>query len=82
MTESQSEKLDKMSDQELLNTFYENGGRVTDVGFESPMPISFDTSKCSFAIGLLMGRKTGNDLLFEQINRFSRGEIDDCGKVK
>lgn len=82
MEESQKEKMAKMSDQELLNTFFEYGGAIAKEGFLVPTPISFDTSCCFFAIDFLMERKTGNGMLHELLGRFCKGEIDQFGKIK
>lgn len=82
MDKSQQDMMLKMTDQELLNAYFENGGSMTAVGYQIPAPTNPNDSICFFAIDCLMSRKTGNELLLELLRKFSAGQIDEFGKIK
>jgi len=74
------EALNKMTPQELLDTFFDNYGKVSKEGFLVPSPISRETSAGCFSFRALQDTKDGLKLLEKTLRRFKKGEINEYGK--
>ena len=72
--------LINMTAEELLKTYFENGGYMTKDGFNQPGANSYEAMTVSFSLGELLSTKSGHRLLIKTLDTFHAGKIDKYGQ--
>ncbi|MCX6743395.1 MAG: hypothetical protein NT116_04130 [Candidatus Parcubacteria bacterium] len=75
------EALNKLTPEELLQTYFENGGFMTKDGFGQTAPISRETSAVCSSLSGLLRTNDGHRLLIKTLDDFHEGKIDKDGKL-